>query len=157
MTTNKIVAERVDHPETVVNYILKTDEQYFKECMKSVRCKLLTEVGYMESRSESDKGVAAVMHVVLNRANHPKMWPSTIAGVISQPWQFSYKNDGSLEKGFTDKKQYRRIAVIARKVMDGEVESPVGLATFYHTKQVAPSWRQRVVKVGSIGEHIFYK
>jgi spore germination cell wall hydrolase CwlJ-like protein len=156
-TANKNVVERVDHPETVVQYTLKTDEQYYKECMRSVRCKLLTEAGYYESRSESDKGVAAVLHVILNRVKHPNMWASTISGVISQPWQFSYKHDGSLEKGFTDKKQYRRIAVIAKKVLDGEIGSPVGLATYYHTKQVKPVWREKLTKIGSIGRHIFYK
>lgn len=111
----------------------------------------------MESRSESDKGVAAVLHVIMNRVNHPKMWPSTISGVISQPWQFSYRTDGSLEKGFTDKRQYRRIAVIAKKVLDGEISSPVGDSTHYHTKQVKPVWREKLTKIGSIGRHIFYK
>ena len=154
-TTNKIVAERVDHPETVASYKLKTDEQYFKECMRSVQCKMLSEALYYESRSESDKGVIAVAHVILNRVNHPTLWPSTIKGVVTQPYQFSYRHDGSMDKGFTEKRQYVRVATIAAKVIDGIIPSPVAGSTYYHHKSISPYWSKVKRKVAQIGNHVF--
>lgn len=153
--TSKTAVKSVPHTVVKESYQLKSDDSYFKQCMKSVECKWLTEMGYHESRSESDKGVAAVMYVVLNRAKHPSLWPSTVKGVITQKSQFSYRFDGSLEKGFTDKKQYRRIAVIAQKVVSGEIASPVGSATHYHTTSISPYWSKVKRKVVQIGNHVF--
>lgn len=156
-TTNKIVAERVDHPETVVQYTLKTDEQYYKECMRSVRCKWLAEATYYESRSESDKGVAAVAYVILNRVKHPTLWPNTISGVITQRNQFSYRHDGSMKKGFTEKEQYDRVATIAAKVLEGKIVNPVGKAVYYHTKNISTSWSRKKIKVAEIDNHVFFR
>lgn len=148
--------EITEIPLPEVKY-LKEEDYFVNSCKSSIDCSYLLEALYYESRGESDKGVAAVAYVILNRVKHPTLWPNTIVGVITQKSQFSYRFDGSLEKGFTDKKQYRRIAVIAKKVLDGEISSPVGDSTHYHTKQVKPVWREKLTKIGSVGRHIFYK
>lgn len=154
MTTNKTVVENIPHTVVKENYQLRSDDSYFKWCMKNNDCKWMTQALYYESRSESDRGVAAVAHVILNRMNH-KYWPSTVKGVITQHKQFSYRHDGSMDKGFTDKKQYVRVAVIAAKVLEGEISSPVGNATHYHTTSVAPVWSKVKRKVAQIGNHVF--
>ena len=154
MTTNKTVVENIPHTVVKESYQLKSDDSYFKWCMKNNDCKWMAQALYYEARSESDKGVTAVAHVILNRVNH-RYWPSTIKGVITQPWQFSYRHDGSMDKGFTDKKQYVRVAVIAAKVLEGEISSPIGSATYYHTISVAPVWAKVKRKVAQIGNHVF--
>ena len=153
MTTNKTVVE--DVPKAVVKSE-KTDKEDIDACKKSRKCTLLLEAGYYEARGESDKGIAAVMYVILNRVNH-KAWASTVEGVLSAPSQFSYRFDGSMKKGFAEKEQRDRIAVIAMKVVEGKIPSPVGKAVFYHSTQVSPSWKNKVEYVGRIGSHLFYK
>lgn len=134
-----------------------TTEEIVARCAESRQCKLLLEVGYHESRSESDKGVVAVMAVVMNRASHPTKWPNTISGVLSQKHQFTYKWDGNLNKGFTEKEQYTRIALLAHSVLSGGIDSVVGKATFYHRKDISPSWSKHKVKVAQIDAHTFYR
>lgn len=154
MTINKTVVENIPHTVVKESYQLKSDDSYFKWCMKNNDCKWMAQALYYESRSESDRGVAAVAHVILNRTND-KYWPSTVKGVITQYKQFSYRHDGSMDKGFTDKRQYVRVAVIAAKVLEGEISSPVGNATHYHTISVAPVWAKVKRKVAQIGNHVF--
>lgn len=124
--------------------------------MKDKKCRLLAEIGYFESRSESDKGMAAVMHVSLNRKKHPSLWPSTLHGVVSQPRQFSYRWDGSMKKGYVEKKQHIRSSVIAYKVLSGEIPDVSKGATFYFRKELSPVWSKKLTKTVVIGEHIFY-
>lgn len=133
-----------------------SDLEVFNLCMKNSSCKLLAEVGYYEARSESDTGVAAVMHVVVNRKNHPKLWPNTKREVVAQKKQFSYRWDGSMKMGFKEREAHIRAAIIASKVISGEISDPTNGGTFYHTKAVSPSWAKKLTKTKVIGEHIFY-
>lgn len=126
-------------------------------CMSNKTCKLLAEVGYYESRSEPDEGVAGVMHVVLNRAEHDSKWPNSPQKVVAQKHQFSYRWDGSMKKGFAEKESYRRMLLIAYNVLVGEIESPVGKSNHYHTVDVKPKWRHNMRKVATIGSHVFYE
>jgi spore germination cell wall hydrolase CwlJ-like protein len=48
---------------------------------------------WREARGESLAAKAAVLAVLRNRANDPKnRWPKTLAGVVTQPFQFSSMN-----------------------------------------------------------------
>lgn len=154
MSTNKTVVESIPHTVSKENYQLKTDDWYFKWCMKDSDCKWMAEALYYESRSESDKGIAAVAYVIINRLEH-KYWPSTVKGVITQSKQFSYRNDGSMVKGFTEKKQYVRVAVIAAKVLKREISSPVADSVYYHRYDSTPYWSKVKRKVVQIGNHVF--
>lgn len=156
LTTNKSVVENIPHTVVKETYQLKSDDSYFKQCLKSVDCRMLKEALYWEARGESDRGVVAVAYVILNRTNH-KNWPSTIKEVITQPWQFSYRMEDNFQKGFTDKKQHRRMAIIAQKVLDGELNNPIGDATYYHHQRILPSWAKVKRKVAQIGNHVFRK
>ena len=48
---------------------------------------------YHESRGESDIANIMVLNTVLNRTNSPR-FPNTICGVVKQPYQYSWTNDG---------------------------------------------------------------
>ena len=154
LATNKVVVENIPHTVVKESYWLKSDDSYFKQCMKSAECRILKQALYWEARGEPDKGVIAVAYVILNRTNH-KNWPSTIKEVITQPWQFSYRMEDNFQKGFTDKKQHRRMAIIAQKVLDGELKNPVGGAVYYHHQRILPSWAKVKRKVAQIGNHVF--
>ena len=105
-----------------------TVEQIFNDCMKSEDCRVMAHASYYEARNQSDEGVVAVMHVIKNRVAH-KAWPDTVKGVVYQKNQFSYLWDGSTKKAMK-KEQHKRMAVLAHKVLNGVVESPVGDAVF---------------------------
>lgn len=133
-----------------------TVEQIFNDCMKSEDCRVMAHASYYESRNQSDEGVVAVMHVIKNRVAH-KAWPDTVKGVVYQKNQFSYLWDGSTKKAMK-KEQHKRMAVLAHKVLNGEVESSVADSVFYHTRYIKkPLWARNNCVVTTIGSHVFYK
>ena len=121
----------------------------------------MTAAIYYEAAVESADGQRAVAQVVLNRVRHPA-FPKTVCGVVLQGsnrktgCQFSFTCDGSLGRqpsveGWTRARQF---AVAA---LSGYVVKSVGTATHYHASYVAPYWSPSLVKIGSIGAHIFYR
>ena len=131
------------------------DAERVNLCKKDKVCKILSEVGFYEARSEGDKGMKAVMFVVLNRVAHPK-FPDSVHKVVSQPYQFSYRYDNSMKKGFNDKTSYERSLILAHKVLSKEVKDPTNGSTFYHTHAVFPKWRLKFKREVVIKNHIFY-
>jgi spore germination cell wall hydrolase CwlJ-like protein len=121
----------------------------------------LTEAVYYEARGETPAGQAAVAQVVLNRARHPA-YPKTICGVVYQraygggTCQFSFACDGSMRKR-RDAGAWARAARVATKALSGGVMAQVGNATHFHTIYVSPSWGPRLIKVGQVGLHVFYR
>ncbi|MDE2561376.1 MAG: cell wall hydrolase [Sphingomonadales bacterium] len=120
----------------------------------------LTAAIYYEAASEPDGGQRAVAQVVLNRVAHPA-FPKTVCGVVYQGseragCQFSFACDGSLARkpvpAFWDRA--RRVAADA---LAGYVYAPVGLATHYHTAAVHPAWDNAMIRVGTIGAHLFFR
>ena len=121
----------------------------------------LTSAIYYEAAIESDRGQRAVAQVVLNRMRHPA-YPNNICDVVFQGserstgCQFTFTCDGSLARvpGPASWERARKIAVAA---LAGTVEPSVGTATHYHTNYVLPYWAKSLVKVNTIGTHIFYR
>ena len=115
---------------------------------------------YYEARSESLQGQRAVAQVVLNRVRDP-LYPSSVCGVVFQGseritgCQFSFTCDGSLAIS-PRAPMWERSRAVARAALNGYVESSVGLASHYHTQWVVPVWRTDLVKLRTIGAHIFY-
>jgi Cell Wall Hydrolase len=97
---------------------------------------------------------------VLNRVRDP-LYPSSVCGVVFQGservtgCQFSFTCDGSLAIP-PRQPAWDRVRAIARAALNGYVETSVGLATHYHTQWVVPVWRTDLVKLRTIGAHIFY-
>lgn len=120
-------------------------------------CKYLSEVGYHEARGEPDKGVKAVMFVVLQRVADEKRWANTVRGVLRQPSQFSYVWDGSLTRGVAEKKRYKEIVLIAHKVVNGVTINPVPKANHFHTTNIKRVWTKKMREVAVIGNHAFFE
>lgn len=109
---------------------------------------------YFESKSESLAGQLAVGEVIVNRANS-RRFPSTYCGVLFQRGQFSFVRGKSYPSVPRASRQWQTAVAIA-KIVDRELHaSAVPDALFFHAKRVQPRWR--LTRVGSVGNHVFYR
>ncbi len=121
----------------------------------------LTQAAYYEARGEGSDGMRAVVQVVLNRARHGA-FPNSVCGVVFQGsgrrigCQFSFTCDGSL-RGRPNQAAWNRARDIASAALSGAVYAGVGNATHFHTTAVAPRWRNSLVRVNQVGNHVFYR
>lgn len=121
----------------------------------------LTKAAYYEARGEGVDGMRAVAQVVLNRARHPA-FPKTVCAVVFQGsnrstgCQFSFTCNGSM-RGAVNRAAWNRAREVASQALSGQVYAAVGNATHFHTTGVAPRWRNSLVRVGQVGDHLFYR
>jgi spore germination cell wall hydrolase CwlJ-like protein len=121
----------------------------------------LTQAAYYEARGEGRDGMQAVAQVVLNRARH-SAFPNSVCGVVFQGagrrtgCQFSFTCDGSM-RGAVNRAAWDRARDVASKALSGAVYARVGNATHFHTTGVSPGWRNSLIQVGQVGDHLFYR
>lgn len=121
----------------------------------------MTAAIYYEAAWESVDGQRAVAQVVLNRMRHPA-FPKTVCGVVFQGsnrttgCQFSFTCDGAMNRQ-PQEAAWLRARSVAQAALNGYVMKKVGTATHYHANYVAAYWSPSLVKVGTIGAHIFYR
>jgi N-acetylmuramoyl-L-alanine amidase len=110
---------------------------------------------YFEAKSESLDGQLAVGHVIANRAESRGRFPSSYCGVLFQRGQFSFVRGKSYPSIPRSSRQWQNAVAIA-KIVDQELHaSPVPDALFFHARYVSPGWRMK--RVGSVGNHVFYR
>jgi hypothetical protein len=124
--------------------------------------KCLAEGIYFEARGEPEVGQAAVAQVILNRVRNPA-YPKTICGVVYQNQnfrhrcQFSFACDGRSER-IAEQLQWEIAKRVARDVTEGKVwVAEVGDSTHYYANYVRPGWARRMIKMDTIGAHLFYR
>lgn len=121
----------------------------------------LTQAAYYEARGEGREGMQAVAQVVLNRARHPA-FPKSVCGVVYQGagrstgCQFSFTCNGAM-RGAVNRAAWNRARDVASKALSGAVFAPVGNATHFHTTGVSPGWRNALIRVNQVGQHLFYR
>lgn len=127
---------------------------------RALQC--LTNAIYFEAGNEPEEGQRAVAQVILNRVASLR-WPSSVCGVVyqggergDQGCQFTFSCDGSMARTPTAD-GWARARRVAMRALAGDVFAPAGLATFYHTLAVHPSWSEMMRPVAVIGAHIFYR
>ncbi len=144
-----------DHPVKVTPasaFAFKAHSQNDSDC--------LTQAVYYEARGEGLDGMRAVAQVILNRVRHPA-FPKTICGVVYQgaylrtSCQFSFTCNGAMA-GPVEAWAWRRAKQVADSALGGYVMTTVGQATHFHTTSVAPVWSGNMVKIATVGSHIFY-
>jgi spore germination cell wall hydrolase CwlJ-like protein len=109
---------------------------------------------YFEAKSESLAGQLAVGHVIANRAESGR-FPSSYCGVLFQRSQFSFIRGRSLPHVPRTSRDWQEAVAIA-KIVDEELHpSPMGKALFFHATRVSPHWR--LTRVGTLGNHVFYR
>jgi spore germination cell wall hydrolase CwlJ-like protein len=117
----------------------------------------LASAVYFEARGESLEGQLAVAEVVMNRSTSGK-YPTTLCGVVEQPWQFSFVNrTGRIPAANRDSEAWRKAVAIARIAQDGITDQLTSDVLWYHADYVAPSWGRRLNRTTKIGLHIFYR
>jgi len=121
----------------------------------------LTQAAYYEARGEGSDGMRAVVQVVLNRARH-SAFPNSVCGVVFQGsgrrigCQFSFTCNGSM-RGQVNRGAWDRARSVASSALSGAVYAGVGNATHFHTTAVSPGWRNSLLRVGQVGNHVFYR
>lgn len=109
---------------------------------------------YYESKSEPLAGQLAVGHVIANRADSGR-FASTYCGVLFQRGQFSFVRGKSYKQPARGTRQWQNAVAVA-KIVDQQLhKSAVPGALFFHAKRVSPRWR--LSRVGSVGNHVFYR
>ena len=109
---------------------------------------------YYESKSEPLAGQLAVGQVIANRAKSGR-FASTYCGVLFQRSQFSFVRGGSYPAPARSSRQWENAVAVAKIVHQKLHISSVPSALFFHAKRVSPGWR--LARVGSVGNHIFYR
>ena len=109
---------------------------------------------YYESKSEPLAGQLAVGQVIANRAKSGR-FASTYCGVLFQRSQFSFVRGKSYHAPARAGRQWHNAVAVAKIVDQKLHSSPVPNALFFHAKRVSPRWR--LSRVGSVGNHIFYR
>jgi spore germination cell wall hydrolase CwlJ-like protein len=109
---------------------------------------------YFEAKSEPLAGQLAVGQVIANRASSGR-FPSSYCGVLFQRSQFSFVRGHSYPAISRGSRQWQNAVAIARIVDQQLHDSVVPNALFFHAKRVQPRWR--LTRVGSVGNHVFYR
>jgi spore germination cell wall hydrolase CwlJ-like protein len=118
---------------------------------------------YREAGHENFEGKVAVAQVTMNRASHPS-FPKDVCGVVFQKsvvmdrviCQFSWYCDTAHKARPVNPAAYNESMAVAKKVLlEGFRLDVMKEALYYHANYVNPRWN--LEKIGSIGNHIFYK
>jgi spore germination cell wall hydrolase CwlJ-like protein len=118
---------------------------------------------YREAGHENFEGKVAVAQVTMNRASHPS-FPKDVCGVVYQKsvfidkvvCQFSWYCDSVHKARPVNPAAYNESMAVAKKVLlEGFRLDVMKEALYYHANYVNPRWN--LEKIGSIGNHIFYK
>ena len=126
---------------------------------KALNC--MTQAVYFEAGFEPLAGQQAVAQTVINRMRHSG-YPKSICGVVYEGaargtgCQFSFTCDGSLQRTISPV-VWANAQSVAKRALSGYVAKDVGAATHYHANYVYPYWAPTLVKLTTVGTHIFYR
>lgn len=115
-----------------------------------------------EARGEDFDGKLAVAHVILNRVKKRHRKEVTIAGVCTEPYQFSCwlpddPNRLKMETISVNQPVFRDCLMAALKaIAQGDDEDMTLGSTHYHTTVISPAWAEGKDPVVTIGNHAFY-
>lgn len=149
-----LAADDVDEPETITGDLASMVEQLRSTEPGSKEVECLAGAIFFESKSESLKGQLAVGHVIANRAKSGR-FPSSYCGVVYQRSQFSFVHGHSMPGIVRSSSQWKNAVAVAKIVDQGLQPAPMPKALFFHAKRVSPGWR--MARVGTIGNHVFYR
>jgi hypothetical protein len=132
---------------------------------RAVQC-LATAIAY-EAGNEPLEGQQAVAEVILNRARagvfaRDGAVAKTVCGVVfagserRTGCQFTFTCDGSLKRRLPDR-MIAATRLVAEAAIDGRNPVRVSGAAWYHANYVSPYWAPSLVRVKTIGAHIFYR
>lgn len=136
------------------------DPRRLAEARRRADLECMTEAVYYEARGESARGQAAVAQVIMNRVKQPN-FPKSVCAVVFQGagrggCQFSFACDGSM-RAAREEAAWDRARDVAARVLAGAALVNIGAATHFHTLEVSPDWAPQMLRVATVGMHVFYK
>jgi N-acetylmuramoyl-L-alanine amidase len=108
---------------------------------------------YFESKGEPLTGQLAVAEVIINRAKSGR-FPADVCAVVKQRGQFSFVRGGQIPN-INAGAAYRTAIAVAKVALADAWNSPADKALYFNTADRRPAGR--VIKVASIGNHVFYR
>ena len=121
----------------------------------------LIENAYHEARNQTEEGIAATVHVVLNRVKSDK-FPNTPCEVVQErssrtQCQFSWYCDG-LKDDMRNVTMLEYVTGVVHRAVESWYlgDDVTNGAMFYHATYVRPNWNN-LEKITKIGDHIFYR
>jgi spore germination cell wall hydrolase CwlJ-like protein len=108
---------------------------------------------YYEAKGEPLAGQLAVAEVILDRSTSGR-FPRSVCSVITQRGQFSFVRGGKLPTPPANA-AWRKAQAVAQVAEKNLWDSPVDGALFFHARYVSPRWKR--ARVGSVGNHVFYR
>ena len=152
-----LTAKPVGHPVTLPLVTKPVSaERYRVVDARELDC--LANNIYFEARNQSNLGQLAVGLVTVTRAEHEK-WSKTICGVVYDHKQFTWTWDKKQKIGqHKDSLEYLRALNLASRILYGDFDSMREMfnADHYHTTAVHPGWANKLAKIATIDNHIFY-
>jgi Cell Wall Hydrolase len=121
----------------------------------------LALAAWYEAGNDFD-GQRSVMQVVLNRVAHPT-FPKSVCGVVFEGshritgCQFTFTCDGSMVRRRPSPVAMARARALATLALKSTIYPEVSQATHYHADYVMPWWSSKLVRLGKVGPHIFYR
>lgn len=144
------VGQKLRIPVASTTATVNSARSYSGNSFTQEELNLMAQAVYGEARGESYTGQVAIAAVILNRLRSPE-FPSTIKGVIFQPWAFTAVHDGQF--------YLNPDATAVRAVRDAiNGSDPTGGALYYWNPVTATSkwiWSRPIIK--TIGKHVFAK
>lgn len=111
---------------------------------------------YREARNQPTEGQLAVAHVTLNRYETTDL--PTICDVVFKDGYFAWTKDPKIVHEWPrDEVAWETAQRIARQALADPKADPVKGSTYFHTVSTEPDWAPGLVKVGRIGDHVFYR
>lgn len=123
-----------------------------KEADEATRC--LASAIYFEAKGEPADGQLAVAEVIINRAKSGR-FPDDVCSVVKQRGQFSFVRGGEIPTIDPDRSSYRKALAVAKVAMSKAWESSAPHALYFHAR--TEPMGGRVIRVASIGNHVFYR
>ena len=97
--------------------------------------------------------------VTINRKNNPR-YANSIEGVVKQRKQFSWYNKKKISSPKQNAAWEESVNVANYLLTSSEtpaIMNSLRNATHFHATYVRPQWKNSMIKVAQIGDHIFYK
>lgn len=108
-----------------------------------------------EALGEGPEGIAAVAHVIQQRALAEGKTPEQI---VNEAGQFTGVTSPGrvVAQSMKDPATRAQVEQIWNGVQSGSIPNPYPGANYFHTPQVSPSWASEYQRLGQVGNHIFY-
>lgn len=111
---------------------------------------------YREARNQPIEGQVAVAYVTLNRFEASHL--PTICDVVFKTGYFAWTKDKKIVGQWPrDETAWETAQRVARSALADPDADPVKGSTYFHAVSIQPDWVPEMVRVGRIGDHVFYR